>query len=160
MKKPKSFLALLLILAMVLSGCGADRTADRLSVWLIVKSTETEFWKAAFAGAKAAQAEYDVELSIRGPATEEDYGTQNFYIKDAVRSGADAIVFSAISYEENAEAINEAADQGIRIVVIDSDVNSDKVAVRIGTDNVEAGRLAGETVLSVPEEDLYVGIIN
>lgn len=160
MKKPKIFLALLLILAMVLSGCSGDRTTDRLSVWLIVKSTETEFWKAAFAGAKAAQAEYDVELSIRGPATEEDYETQNFYIKDAVNSGADAIVFSAISYEENAEAINEAAEQGLRIVVIDSDVNSDKVAVRIGTDNVEAGRMAGETVLSVPEEDLYVGIVN
>ena len=160
MKKLKIFLALLLIAAMMLSGCSGAQATDRLSVWLIVKSTETEFWKAAFAGAKAAQAEYDVQLSIRGPATEEDYATQNFYIRDAVRSDADAIVFSAISYEENAEAINEAAESGVRIVVIDSDVNSDRVAVRIGTDNVEAGRMAGETVLSAPEEDLYVGIIN
>lgn len=160
MKKLKRVLALLAVLALLLTGCSGKNTSERLSVWLIVKSTESEFFKAAFAGARAAQAEYDVELTIRGAATEEDFETQNKYIEEAVDSGADAIVFSAISYEENAKAIDEAASRGVRIIVIDSDVNSQKVAVRIGTDNVEAGRMAAEAVLSAPSEELRVGIVN
>ena len=162
MKKLKRILAFLMALALLLAmtGCSRDKSSERFSVWLIVKSTETQFWRAAFAGAKAAQAEYDVKLTIRGPGREEDYETQNFYIEDAVRNGADAIVFSAISYEENAKAIDEAAEKGVRIIVIDSDVNSEKVAVRIGTDNAEAGRMAGAEVLSVPGENVNVGIVN
>ena len=81
-------------------------------------------------------------------------------IRTAVREGAEVIVFSAVDYHANAEAINEAAEKGVKIVVIDSDVDSDRVSCRISTDNYQAGRMAGRAILADSQEELRVGIVN
>ena len=161
MRSIKRLAALLLTMVMLaLSGCTAARQSRPYSVYLISKSASTEFWKSVFAGANAAKSEYNVDLTVLGPETEEDYEAQNEYIRQAIRDGADAIVFSAISYTKNAEAITRAAKQGLKIAVIDSDVDSDGVGVRIGTDNVEAGRMAGRAALQTDWDSLTVGIVN
>ena len=99
-------------------------------------------------------------LTICGPETEEDFESQNAYIYDAIAAGADALVFSSINYYENADAIDAAADAGIKVVVIDSDVNSSKVSARIGTDNIAAGRKAAEPAIAAGYDSLAVGIVN
>ena len=149
---------LLLLAALLLSACGhTEGRAAQYKIYLITKSTSTEFWRSVFAGANAARAEYNVNLVIRGPDTEENYAGQNMYIQEAVRNHA---VFSAISYTENAAAIDEAAEAGIKIVVIDSDVNSSRVSARIGTDNMQAGRITAAAALDTDEQHLSVGIVN
>ena len=174
MKNAKRLAALFLTAAVLLTaGCSRKTVTSQNSVWFIAKSTNTEFWKSAFAGANAAKSEYNVDLTICGPETEEDYEEQNRLIDEAVAAGADAIVYSAISYTKNAEAITRAAKQGLKIAVIDSDVDSDGVGVRIGTDNVEAGRfglrfverdmagrMAGRAALQTDWDSLTVGIVN
>ena len=161
MKKRILPLVLALLLAVSMTGCaGQTASGEPYKVYMVVKSTTTEFWKSVFAGANAAKSEYNVDLTVLGPETEEDYETQNEYIRQAIRDGADAIVFSAISYTKNAEAITRAAKQGLKIAVIDSDVDSDGVGVRIGTDNVEAGRMAGRAALQTDWDSLTVGIVN
>mgnify|MGYP000140003139 CR=1 FL=1 len=161
MKKRILPLVLALLLAASLTGCaGRTVSGEPYKMYMIVKSTTTEFWKSVFAGANAAKSEYNVDLTVLGPETEEDYEAQNEYIRQAIRDGADAIVFSAISYTKNAEAITRAAKQGLKIAVIDSDVDSDGVGVRIGTDNVEAGRMAGRAALQTDWDSLTVGIVN
>jgi ribose transport system substrate-binding protein len=127
---------------------------------LVAKSTETEFWLSAFAGAQAAAAEYNLELTISGPGTEEDYETQNKMIAQAVENGAEVIVFSAIDYERNAEAVDAAAQAGVGIVSIDSGVGSDQVSTYIGTDNYAAGQMAARAALEGVEGPLYVGMVN
>ena len=159
MKNAKRLAALFLTAAVLLTA-GRKTVTSQNSVWFIAKSTNTEFWKSAFAGANAAKSEYNVDLTICGPETEEDYEEQNRLIDEAVAAGADAIVYSAISYTKNAEAITRAAKQGLKIAVIDSDVDSDGVGVRIGTDNVEAGRMAGRAALQTDWDSLTVGIVN
>ena len=160
MRKNKALLLLLLV-SLLLSACGqAQERSSPYRIYLISKSTSTEFWRSVFAGANAARAEYNVELTICGPETEEDYLGQNRYIEEAVRNHADAIVFSAISYTENAPAIDAAAEAGIKIVVIDSDVNSSRVSARIGTDNIQAGRITAAAALDTDEAHLSVGIVN
>lgn len=163
MKRFKIYrLACLLVCLSLLCSCAA--TADSVqgthNIALIVKSTDTEFWKSVFAGANAAGTEYNITLHISGPDNEEDYPTQNEMIREAVADGAEAIVFSAISYEDNADAINEAAQAGVKIVVIDSDVDSPYVGARIGTDNVDAGRKAAQALLDCDAPELVIGIVN
>ena len=165
MKRSKTgislLIAVLLLVILLLSACGnLERSTSQYKIYLISKSTSTEFWRSVFAGANAAKAEYNVELFIRGPDTEENYAGQNMYIQEAINNHADAIVFSAISYTENAPAIDEAAKAGIKIVVIDSDVDSSRVSARIGTDNVQAGRITAAAALDTDYEHLFVGIIN
>lgn len=155
-------LALSLILALsLLGGCSSPTpTPTQHSVALVAKSTQTEFWLSVFAGAEAAATEYNLSLSIIGPDTEEDYEAQNQMVADAVKAGAEALVFSAIDYENNAAAIDAAAQAGLKIVAIDSNVDSSAVSTYIGTDNYAAGQMAAQAALDRVSGPLKVGIIN
>ena len=158
--KPGKALACAL-LALALGGCAAAApTGARHRVAIVAKSTRTEFWLSVFAGAQAAAAEYNVELDISGPETEEDYETQNRMVSEAVDAGAEALVFSAIDYENNAAAIDAAAAAGVRIVAIDSNVDSAAVQTYIGTDNYAAGQMAAQAALDAVDGELTVGIVN
>ena len=158
--KPGKTLACAL-LALALGGCAAAApTGARHRVAIVAKSTRTEFWLSVFAGAQAAAAEYNVELDISGPETEEDYETQNRMVAEAVDAGAEALVFSAIDYENNASAIDAAAAAGVRIVAIDSNVDSAAVQTYIGTDNYAAGQMAAQAALDAVDGELTVGIVN
>ena len=162
--------ALLLILSYVvgiryiirnLHSYGAENgETNKHYVAVITKSTTSAFWKSVFSGANAAGTEYNLTLTVEGPENEEDYQTQNEMIARAVDNGAEVIVFSAVDYQANAGAIDAAAEQGVKIVVIDSDVDSAQVSSRISTDNYEAGRMAGRAVLASAQEELNVGIVN
>ncbi len=146
---------------LLLCGCGEDAgVQNQRLVALIVKSTDSEFFLSVFAGARAAATEYNLELTIAGPETEEDYEAQNRMIEEAVAAGAEAIVLSAIDYEKNAAAVDAAAKAGVRIVSIDSGVGSGQVSTYIGTDNYAAGRMAAQAALEGVEGPLYVGLIN
>ena len=162
MRNKKILGVFIIVASLLFSSCSylGVQSESQYNVWFIAKSQGSEFWNSAFAGANAAKTEYNINLHITGPETEEQYDRQNNMIDQAVRDGADAIIFSAISYSENAAAIDRAADAGVKIIVIDSDVDSDKVDVRIGTDNVQAGRMTGNAVLDTDDDEICVGIVN
>lgn len=161
MRRNKYLVLWAALLLLVLWGCGTDPDpAARRSIALITKSTDSEFFLSVFAGARAAATEYNLDLTISGPGTEEDYETQDKMIAQAVEEGAEVIVFSAIDYERNAAAIDAAAQAGVWIVSIDSGVGSDHVSTYIGTDNYAAGRMAAQAALEGTEGALYVGIVN
>ena len=153
-------LALCLALLLLLSGCAAGAEPVRHKVALVAKSTQTEFWLSVFAGAEAAAAEYNLELTTMGPAAEEDYEAQNQMIAGAVADGAEALVFSAINFTENAPAVDAAAQAGVKVVSIDSGVDSAQVGAYIGTDNYAAGRMAAQAALEHVEGELVVGLVN
>lgn len=161
--RKKKTIFLLLIVSVIASLGGAAMTghrSKRYQVAIIVKSTDSSFFKSVFAGAGAAATEYNVSLTTAGPKSEEDYETQNTLIHQAVEDGADALIVSAVDYTNNAEAVEWAASRGVPVVVIDSDVDSRAVKARIGTDNREAGRMAARAALSKTKGKLCVGIVN
>lgn len=137
-----------------------ENSAGKKKIVFLTKSTESDFWKSAYAGANAASTEYNLELICEGPDHEEDYRTQNLMIEKAIEDGVDAILFSAVDFEANAEMVTKAAERGIRIIAVDSEVNSPKVECYIGTDNYAAGCTAAEEVLQNPHPHLYIGIVN
>ena len=70
MKRRMLALFLALFLGIALTGC-ADVQSNNgpYKMYLIAKSTTTEFWKSVFAGANAAKSEYNVDLTVLGPDT-------------------------------------------------------------------------------------------
>ncbi len=146
-----------------LSGCAWETAAEasaKHKVTLIAKSTKTAFWKSAFAGARTAATEYNTILTVNGPETEENYLAQNDMVAQAVKDGAEAIVFSAIDFAENVPAIEAAADAGVKIIAIDSDVNTEKKAAYIGTNNYAAGQMAAQAALQSGLPEMRVGLVN
>ena len=154
MKTVKKVCLLILTAALIFSTASCtDVQKENPSVWLIVKSTETQFWKAAFVGANAAKSEYNVDLTIHGPETEEDYETQNRYIRQAIAAGADAIVLSAISYTGNAEAVDEAVEAGR--IACRTALNTEEPVLNVGIINFDAGVRNGQERESGFREELY-----
>ena len=161
MRRNRPAFLLAVLLWLLLSGCGADTSATpQHTVTLVAKSTQTEFGLSVFAGAEAAATEYNLQLTIVGPETEEDYESQNTMVAQAVEDGAEALVFSAIDYENNAAAIDAAARKGVKVVAIDSSVDSDQVSIYIGTDNYAAGQMAAQAALDRVAGELKVGVVN
>ena len=128
-----------LALAAALAGCtmqATDSNATRYQVALVAKSKDSEFWNAVFTGAEAAATEYNMQLTIAAPNSEEDYEEQDRMIEKAVEDGAQAIVFSAIDYEKNAAAIDAAAARE-RVVAVALATGANRASM---LQDVEAGR--------------------
>lgn len=151
----------MLLLLFLLAGCTMTEQTlqpQKQKVAVIVKSTESAFWKSVLAGANAAASEYNIDFSFEGPQDEEDWETQNQLIDRAIEDGAGAIVFSAIDYEASVQALERAAELGLHIIIIDSDVKSERVSVRIGTDNFKAGQRAAYALLNTSDK-LKIGMV-
>lgn len=152
------FLSLALVIVLLFTVTN-ERKEVKL-VYFIAKSSNSNFWETSFEGAKTAAREYNVELVIRAPFSEDNYSMQNVFIDDALASNADAIVFSACDYDMSVEYAAKAVSAGLNFVVIDSDINSKKKTAFIGTDNLEAGMKAGQTIIDLRGENAKIGIIS
>lgn len=137
-----------------------EEVPGKKKVILLTKSTNSSFWQSVYDGANVAASEYNLELQFVGPDNEEDYMTQNRMIEEAVQDGADVILLSAIDYEANAKYVDWAVQKGVRVISIDSEVNSQAVEGYIGTDSYEAGCMAARALLQGQKESLYIGIVN
>lgn len=151
-------ITIVIILMFALIGCNS--VSRKVKVAVIVKSTTSQFFKSVLSGANAASKEYNLDLTFNGPENEEDYATQIKMMEKAIKDDVDAIVLSAIDYRKLVESVEVAVEAGIQVVVIDSDVDSKKVRTRISTDNYEAGKMAGETVLKLQDDKIHLGIVN
>lgn len=159
LKRIFAFLSALFI-AVTLCSCKKDDSKKQVSV--IVKAVDSDFWNRVKSGTYSAATEYNVDADFVGPQNEEDYEEQNRLIENAVKNGAQAIVLSAIDYEKSAETVNNAARAGVKIVAIDSEVNSQNVSTFIGTDNYEAGISAAKAAVGgfSKESNICIGLIN
>lgn len=156
--KSKKIIIFILIMLLFLTGC--SNSEEKISIAVILKSTTSQFFKSVSDGANAASKEYNLTISCIGPDNEEDFESQNRMIKNAIDQKVDVIVLSAIDYNKTVEPVEQAIAKGIEVVVIDSDVNSDKVKTRISTNNYEAGAMAGKEVLKMPDNTINIGIVN
>ena len=87
-----------LITVFVLCSCSGDSKNKRTQITVITKSTNSDFWNNVFQGVNTAAAEYNVDVKIEGPESEEDYVSQIEMIQKAIDNKSDAIVLSAIDY--------------------------------------------------------------
>lgn len=156
-----SMLLCIPLLVFSMSAC-TDRKGEKGKIAVIVKALDSDFWRSVKSGVDSAAAEYNVNVTFDGPKNEEDYVNQNKLIMSAVKNGADAIVLSAIDCEKSVDAVNKAAEKGVKVIIIDSNVNSKKVSMFIGTNNADAGRRAGKAAIGcVPSgEEINIGLIN
>mgnify|MGYP002774120930 CR=1 FL=1 len=162
MRKNNILLLLLcMLLTAALCSCAGGEN-DKKEIAVIVKAVDSDFWHTVKSGVESAATEYNVSVSFEGPENEEDYIVQNELIAKAVQNGADAIVLSAIDFKKSAETVDEAVRSGVKVVTIDSDVDSKQVSMFIGTDNFTAGRVAGEAAVKgfAPESNIRIGLLN
>jgi len=145
----KTFLSAGLAVAVVLSGAGCRRSGEReITIALVTKAMDSEFWLAVADGAKAAAAaRKDVRLSIVAPDREINIDQQVSILEDQTRRGVSALVVAPAGSAQVMSALEQAAARKIPVVLIDTDAPFDRKVSYIGTDNRKGGSLAAKCLI-------------
>lgn len=108
-----------------------------------VVNVPADFWKFARVGTETAAAELDdVEVEFYIPG-EMSAAAQKKILEDLLAKGIDGVAISPVNPDDSTAILNEVASKAV-LFTHDADApNSDRV-MYIGTDNVAAGRQAGE----------------
>jgi ribose transport system substrate-binding protein len=146
------YLALTLALALAAcnkpastSSAGASPGAPKALKLAFITNNAADFWTIARAGCNAAGKELpNVTLDFQIPA-DATAATQKRIVDDLLARGIDGIAISPVDPANQTEMLNEAAKQCL-LITQDSDAPKSDRACYLGTDNVAAGKQAGELI--------------
>lgn len=163
--------ALLLTLGVGLAACGGDggeeeeAGAGEARVGVIIKGLDNPFFVAMDEGVNAAAEEWGASVQVQAAASLEDTSGQAAKLDALVAQGFDCYVVNPTS-ETNLVQPLARVPGGTPIVNIDLPVGDKAaqeagidIATYIGTDNVQAGGLAAETMAEFVDEGAKVGVI-
>ncbi len=145
----RSLPALLLAAALLAPACGrSDRSggsevsaAKRLQIAVIPKGMTHEFWKAIHAGAVKAADELGCEIIWKGSQKEDDRAQQITVVEDFISRRVDGIVLAPLDDRALVRPVQDAAREGIPVVIIDSGLQGRDYVSYIATDNYQGGVL-------------------
>ncbi|MBX7171010.1 MAG: sugar-binding protein [Pyrinomonadaceae bacterium] len=126
------------------SNSGGEKKVDTKNLKLaFVTNNASDFWTIAQKGVEKADKELDnvtVEFKLPGSGAVDE---QKRIIDDLLSKGVNGIAISPIDPDNQTQFINETAKKAL-VITQDSDAPNSDRTVYIGTDNVAAGKQAGE----------------
>src|SRR5690349_20146339 len=145
---PASWLRIL-ILSLGLAGYCRIYGADPYTIAVIPKGTTHEFWKSINAGAVKAQRELNdqgtkVDIIWKGPLREDDRDQQIQVVEGFTTRHVSAIVLAPLDSQALVKPVHNAIAAKVPVVIMDSDLKSDRYVSFVATDNFKGGQLAGE----------------
>lgn len=154
---------LLLIVAASVSYWGIGLSQRKpIDITVIIKSTDAsiEFWQVLIDGVYEAAQEFDVNVRVAGSRTETDVDEQIALVEQAIREKPAAIVLAANDFDRLVPVAEKVRASGIKLIIVDSGINSDIAHSIVATDNVNAGMKAGEAMREQITGSAKVAIIS
>ena len=115
-------------------------------VYLITMEREAEFWERVNQGSSDMARFLGITYRWRAPETL-NTDRQIEILNQAVNEGAEAILIAVNDAVRLSEPIREAKAKGVVIIYVDSPAE-EKAIVTLATNNYQAGRTAGENMIS------------
>jgi ribose transport system substrate-binding protein len=132
--------------------------ADKPTLAFVVNGA-SDFWKAAEAGVKKAQAElpdYNMELKYPEQAS---VAIQQRLMDDLVTAGVKGIMVSAVDPKTSTDGLNKIASE-TALFTTDSDAPQTNRVAYIGSSNVDAGKQAAEIAKkAMPDGGKCIGFV-
>jgi ribose transport system substrate-binding protein len=138
-----SLATMAVMLPMLVAGC--DRHQKSETYYLIATNIDLNYWQSAHAGFNKAALQYGVSEEMRGPDTFNP-AVEVDEFRAAVAKKPAGILVSVADPRLMTPDINKAIAAGIPVITIDSDAPDSQRLYFIGTNNLEAGRLGGQSV--------------
>jgi len=147
----KLFKSLCKIMVIFLAVCilngltSAQQNPKEFTIAVIPKGATHTFWKSIHAGALMAAHELgNVNVIWKSGLKEDDRDSQIKVLEDMITLKVDGIVLAPLDDVALRPYVNEATINNIPVVIIDSDLKSDKYISFIATDNYLGGRKAAD----------------
>lgn len=125
---------------------------------LIAQELDNPFWRVMEEGARAAAEQYHMKIEYMGP-NRINPSEQMKLLERSIAAGPDAIVAQGIPDPNYNKLIDQAMEQGIPVITVDSDEAGSQRLAYVGTDNREAGRRLGELVVTGTAGSGKIGVI-
>jgi ribose transport system substrate-binding protein len=151
--KPTKWMCTAIVLAALVAGSSKSEAQGQSETvkpkaklrLAFVSNNAADFWAIARAGCEKAASELpNVTLEFRIPS-DATAATQRRIVEDLLAKGVDGIAISPIDPANQTLLLNEVAKQAL-LITQDSDAPQSDRACYLGTDNVAAGRQAGELI--------------
>ncbi|HEY6798413.1 MAG TPA: sugar ABC transporter substrate-binding protein, partial [Kineosporiaceae bacterium] len=141
------------------SSSGSATTSGAVKVAFITKFPVAFFTAMEDAAKAYATKNGGVDITYFSCKSPSDVPCQTAQIQDAVAKGFQAIVITPMGTEV-IPAMNAAADKGLKVVLVDNNLDAftKKTAVA-ATDNVKGGKAAGEYLKSVLKPGDTIGLM-
>ena len=131
----------IIILTSLLNSCGKKSSSGKVRL-AFVTNASADFWAYAQAGVQKAESEFD-DIEVEFKVGDGTPAKQRELIEALLVRGVKGIAISPTNPSGQKEMLNEWAEKA-SLITVDSDaVDSDR-KFYLGTDNVAAGRKAGE----------------
>lgn len=139
-----SIVSLLFAIFLASGASAAQRT-----ILVIPKDQQTVYWLMLRDGATKAGSERGADIIFRGPRSPDDHDAQAELVKDAIHHKVSAIIIAPNHTTRTSRLLQEATDLGIKVVIIDSNMDFDGRVTFVASDNLLAGEMAGLELLSM-----------
>ena len=123
---------------------GAEKAAGTYR-FAFVTNNSSDFWNIAEKGVRKAEKDLGIKAEVMRPLKTE-VGEQQRFIEDILVQGFDGMAIAPISPDPMTPLIDRVAEK-MPVVCHDGDAAKSKRKVYVGTNNVEAGRAAGEVAI-------------
>lgn len=149
------FVLVAMVVVCIAIGCKRkEESKDKYRIAVIPKGTTHVFWKSIHAGAIKAEHELkdsglDVEVIWKGPLKEEDRELQIRTVEDFITRGVSGIVLAPLDDAALRMPVRDAVNNGIPVVIIDSDLKSQDYVSFVATDNYIGGKRGGERLAEI-----------
>ena len=165
MKNIKRFLALALVLVMMLSLTACRITIDgennsqkkkvtNGSIGLSISTQNNPFFVSLADGAKKAAKDLGVEITVVDAG--DDVTKQVADIEDLIAKDVSVLIVNPVDSDAVSGAVQNAIDQGIKVISVDRVVNGVTVDCEIASDNVAGAELATQYIVDTLGENVKV----
>ena len=149
--KSAALLGVLALGAVSLSACtddmnassGGEKSTEVKAVGLMVQDLGNPFFNSMKNGVESAAK--DLGATFTAQDGRQDLAAQNDQIDAFIQQGIDVLLINAVDSEGVGPAVQRARDAGITVVAVD--VGAKNAEATVTTDNVQAGRLACESLI-------------
>jgi len=141
-------LAILITVVLVHAADDAEKV-EKPKIAVIPKGTTHSFWKSIHAGARKAAEEFGADINWQGPQKEDDRQLQIQVVQTFISRKVDAIVLAPLDNRALVPSVEAAVKRGIKVIIIDSDLNSEKHSSFVATDNTAGGKLCAKRLSEI-----------
>ena len=141
----KSAVGITCAAVLVLAGC--SRKGSSTHTLAFVTNNASDFWTIARKGTEKADAERN-DITVEFRLGDGSAAGQKRIVEDLLAKGVDGIAISPVDPANQTAMLDDAAQRTL-VFTHDSDAPASKRECYVGTDNVAAGRQAGDLIKSV-----------
>lgn len=123
-------------------GAGAAQAQPGVPRFAFVTNNSSEFWNIAEKGVRKAEKDFGIQVQMLRPL-KGDVAEQQRFLEDIQVQSFDGVAISPINPDAMTPILDKVAAK-LPVVCHDSDASKSKRKTYVGTNNVEAGKAAGE----------------